>query len=320
MQPSHVYRLWLCGAAVLLTFGYPSGAEEADSTVRLQPRWKEGEKRRFELVKGRRQSGGGAPKLDGTSRTALEIEVLEIQPEGFVVAWTLGETTFDDPAHAKDPTLQAISSMTKDLRTVLELDANASIRAVRNWTDLRDACSRVLEKITADLKAKGVDPAVIQGAHAQVAPLLTSKEGVEQLLTREAQLFYSVVGMELDPEDPNEYEDKLPNPLGGEAFPSRGKFELEDVDKHGGLAKVAWTQTMDPVAAARIMGKTVQELAKKVGKEAPAGQLPKKIDIQDRGAFTVEVSTGWVRVLEYTRRVQVDERVREDRITIRWKG
>ena len=287
--------------------------------MRLQPRWKEGEKRRFELVKSRRKSGVGAAKLDGTSRTDLEIEVLEVLPDGFTVAWTLGETTFDDPAHAKEPLVQAITGMTKGLRTVLELDAQASIRGVRNWTDLRDTCSRFLERFATEMKAKGVDPAVLQGVQAQVAPLFSSKDGIKQLLTRDAQLFYAVVGLELDRGEPHEYEDKLPNPFGGEAFPSKGRFELEDVDEQGGLAKVTWTQTMDPAATGRILEKTIRDLAKSVGKNAPAGQQLKKLDIQDRGKFTVEVSTGWVRVLEYTRRIQTEDRVQEDGTSIRWK-
>ena len=136
------------------------------------------------------------------------------------MAWTLGETTFDDPAQAKEPLLQAVAGMTKGLRTVLELDAKASIRGVRNWTDLRDTRPRVLERIATDMKAKGrISPSSRPFRHRSRRS--SSKDRIEQLLTCEAQLFYAVVGMASRFEE-NPTNTKLPNPFGGEAFPSKG--------------------------------------------------------------------------------------------------
>ena len=85
-------------AAVALALGAAPPCAAAD--VSLLPAWKKGERVEYELVKTRRKERGGVVQSDETTRTPVTVEVLEAGRSGFLLAWTPGETRFDNPALA----------------------------------------------------------------------------------------------------------------------------------------------------------------------------------------------------------------------------
>src|SRR5207247_977646 len=110
--------------------------------------WKKGEKLRFEMVKSRQKVEGAKVTLKVTTRTDLEIEVLSASKDAFLVAWTFGETTFDDPSQAKKPLVQKMTNLLKGYRIVLELDSQAAIKGVQNWRELKEASTKMLDTLT----------------------------------------------------------------------------------------------------------------------------------------------------------------------------
>src|SRR5689334_20844383 len=65
--------------------------------VQLLPRWRQGDRMHFEIEKSRVKTQNGQVTSTMTSRTPLEIEVLEATATGHAVKWSFGETRFDDP-------------------------------------------------------------------------------------------------------------------------------------------------------------------------------------------------------------------------------
>jgi hypothetical protein len=308
----NVISAW--GLLYLLTV--PGLADGAEDSLEVLPRWTKGEKARYEIIKTRRTAQGKSITRKTTTRTALEIEVLSANDDGYVLAWTLGATRFDDPKQAKDPLIRRMGNLLKHKRIILELDSQAAIIGVQNWRELKESSAKMLDVLTEELNAAELDQGTIAKMRSQVASMFATKQQVEQLCTREAQMFFMPLGIELAPSEPFEYEDRLPNAFGGEPFPSRAQFALKAVDRATGRANITWTQTIPPDDARRIMEETLRNLARRLGKPVPDEEQLKNLVIADTAEFVLEVSTGWIYSLTHERSTKTEGTSQEDVVTI----
>ncbi len=118
---------------------------------------------------------------------------------------------------------------------------------------------------------------------------------------------------------PTEYEDQLPNPFGGEPFPSRATFSLKEAERKAGRAIIEWTQKLDPEKSTPIIEKTLQDMAARLGRRLPDGELRESISMEDKAEFVVDLSSGWLDRMTHTRTVKSGEVVQEDNLTIERK-
>lgn len=294
----------------------PASADGAAESVEVLPRWKTGEKAHYEMIKARRKTQGQQVVLNTTTRTDLDIEVLGTDDDGSVLAWTLGATRFDDPKQADNPLVRLMSELLKGQRIVLELDSQAAISGVRNWNELKESSANRMQAIVAELNTAGFDQATIAKLQTQVASMFATKQQVEQVCTREAQMFFMALGIEVAPSEPLEYADSLPNPLGGEPFPSRAQFALKAVDRASDRASVTWTQTVPPDDARRIMEATLRNLAARLGRPVPDEERLRSLSIEDSAEFVLEMSTGWIDRFTHVRTTRTDGDAQEDETTI----
>src|SRR5688572_16838387 len=144
-------------AFVLLAVGTVASA--AVDSFELHPRWKKGERVRFEMTKSREKARLDKLIFKTTTRTEVEVEVLTATEDAFVLAWTLGETKFDDTNETQNVLVQKMANLLKGHRMVLELDSQAGIQSVQNWRELKAASTKRLEILSTELKAAGIDPA-----------------------------------------------------------------------------------------------------------------------------------------------------------------
>jgi len=213
-----------------------------------------------------------------------------------------------------------MANLLKGYRLVLELDSQAAIQGVQNWKELKELSTKLLDDLTNELKAAGVDQATTAKVRTQAASIFATKQQIEQLGTREAQLFFMPLGVEFEKGKPVEFDDKLPNPFGGESFPSRARFSLKEIDKKLGVAKVTWTQTVATEEARRIMEKTLKDMAQRLGKPVPQANTLKTLTLEDSAEFSVELASGWIKAFTHKRVTKTEGTLQEDSLTITRKG
>ncbi|MCU0916871.1 MAG: hypothetical protein MUC88_20275 [Planctomycetes bacterium] len=295
----------------LLNLAPVAWAQEEARKVTLMPHWKKGEKRQYTMVKGRRKTQGSAA-VSGKSTTLVRIEVLDANDAGYLLGWTAGETRIEDPAQAADPFTQALVDLARDVTIVLQLGSDTKLRGVRNWQQLQTLAHKVVEMSVQALQKKGANDAALDKTRRQLLSMFATRQQIEVLFTRSPQVFFAPLGMEYVVGRPREYEDQLPNPLGGESFPTRASFTLEKVDPVADTAIVTWRQEIDPVAGAGVLEKTLRDLAARLGKPVPPGKVLDLINVKDEARFTVDLSSGWPRQLSHTRTTSLAGASQED--------
>jgi hypothetical protein len=292
----------------------------AEITVELLPRWNKGEKQSLELVKSRKKTRGGKVVLETTARTDLDVEIIEANNDGYLLSWTYNETILDNPEQAQNPIIKQMSNLLKGHQIVFEVDSQGYINGVKNWKEMKKKSEEFLNIISKTLRESGLDKTTVDMLCNQVAAMFSTKEQIEMLSTRDAGLYFLPLGKSYMLASPFEYDDLLPNPFGGEPFPSKALLSLESHDVKKNRSIVKWKQTIIPEDAARILEKTFQDLSNRLGKPMPKEDELSTIDIKDYAEFTVIASSGWIEKFKHTRTIKIDASWQKDTSVIRMKG
>jgi hypothetical protein len=302
---------------VLISLPLLGLSDVPNHSVEVLPHWKKGETFRLEVTRTRVKSADGKSTVTGKTHTDFTIEVLNANDNGYLVGWTAGETKFDSPSQAEPSFLRKVVNLMTGLQIILEFDSHGIIRGVQNWKEVKAVALKTLEALATaeDLQREKPDKAL--SLRAQWESMLGTKKQVEELCTREAQVYFMVLGREYAHNNSYEYEDLLPNPIGGEAFPTHAKMTLKTFDKQSDRAVITWSETADPKQVARILESMIKEMSARLGKKPLDGEILKSMSMQDNAEIVVDVATGWVSMLTHSRSVNFGTRAQVDTTSIR---
>ena len=283
-------------------------------SIEVLPHWKKGDTVRLEITRARVKSADGTSTITGKTHTDFTIEVHSANNDGYLVGWTAGKTTFDAPSQAEHSFLGQVVNLMNGRQIMLEIDSHGTIRGVQNWKELRETTLKTLDALAAteNLQKEKPNKALMSSLRAQWESMLGTRAQVEELCTREAQIYFMVLGRGYAPYEPFEYEDLFPNPLGGEAFPTHATMALKMIDKQANQAVITWNQTADPSQVARILDSMIKKMRARLGREPQEGEFPKAITMEDHAEIDVDVNTGWVKTLKHARSVNFGTRAQVD--------
>lgn len=302
-------------AVLLIALCLPlSSFDNTNHVVEILPHWKRGDSFDLTITRVREKSVDGRSTLTGKTHTRFAVQVLSAHTDGYLLGWTAGDTTFEDPSPSESFLRQVVGLM-KGMQIVLILDRQGTIRGVQNWEALRSETVKVMDALltkTADSPQGTTDHRLMSNLRAQWETMFTTKEQVEQLCTRDARIYFMALGRKYRVNEPYEYPDLLPNPLGGAPFPTRARIILKTFDQQSGQAMLSWNQAVDPKAAARILESMIKDLAARRGKKSPDGEFAKTISMEDNADIVVDVRTGWVTRFTRTQSVNLGTRGQTD--------
>jgi hypothetical protein len=270
-------------------------------SLELKPTWIKGDTRQIEIVKQRTKTDQSGTKTDESSRTDVEITVLDAGTDGYVLRWKFGETTFDNPALASDPMVSHLAALNNGLSVEYETDQTGSFLQLRNWQEVKAQMENALNLISEQMEKSGISGEVITPLREQIQTMFSTKEQVEAFALREVQLYHLPFGITYQSGHPIEYENLVPYAF-GDPFPAHATFVLEEYDSVAAHAVIRWSQAVDPEEGRRILLNTLTELARQGGAAPPKEQdLPAPFSIEDANTYVVDTSAGWILSLEYSR-------------------
>ena len=144
MQPSIIHTLLL----VVLYLPLSGFDDLTRHSVEILPHWKKGDSFALAITRTREKSADGQSTLSGKIHTRFTVEVLCADDKGYLVRWTAGETTFDDPAPSES-FLRQVAGLMKGMRIVLQLDERGTIRGVQNWKEFRSETLKAMDALLA---------------------------------------------------------------------------------------------------------------------------------------------------------------------------
>ncbi|HVF65844.1 MAG TPA: hypothetical protein VNE58_17810 [Casimicrobiaceae bacterium] len=276
-------------------------------TVVVEPakQWKVGDEVRYERVKMRSDSNAAKP---ASGRTHIAIKVIEANASGFLVAWRYGRSASDSPSPAAAEAIEQMQQMIEGLEYVLELKPSGELSALRNWQEVRDKALALVDKVMPPAAS-----ATHKHAVAQTKALFATREGVQNVLLREVQLFFMLYGWQLDVGESKSHDELLPNPLGGPPLPAIATVRVTSLD--GDMAMLRYTLAFDRAKAGKIIADSLAAVAKRMGK--PTDDLAKvasSLEVNDEAELAFDVKSRWPQKLTHERVSRIGDRSRADRL------
>lgn len=283
-------------------------------SVEIIPHWNKGDKIELMVTRVRDKSLNGQSAVSGKTHTRFSLEVLHVSTQGYLVGWTVGATTFDVPAPSESVLRQVVGLM-QGIQIVLQIDPRGTITGVHNWEVLRSEMLRNLDGLLAkrsDPQRGQPDQGMMANLRAQWDTMFSTKAQVEQVCTRDAQLYFKILGRTYTWDQPYEYQGFFENPLGGDPFPTRADIVLKSYNWRSEHAVLHWNQSADREQTDRIMRSLVKDLAARKGKHVPEEGFLQTVALENHAEVEVDVGTGWVSKLTETKSVTFGTRAQMD--------
>ena len=296
-------------APTALASDEPPKAEE----VTILPHWKKGEHHTYSWTKITRKTQGEKETARQEVESSMDLSVESADDKAIVLSWKQGARHFHDPEADANPVVRQYDALFEDQVMRLEIDPQeGSIRSVQNWQEIKDRTRQGMELLFKD--REGADPKALAAAREQIENMLRTREQVESLCTKNAQIYFFPLGRQYTVKKTKIYESAYPSPFGGEPILSKGTITLTEYDPQTGHAKVQWGQTSDPAAVKKAVEAFLNDVSKKLGQVPPQLQ-GLTIEIQDKAEFELNAKTGWIDRLTYTHSTRTGDNLQEDTTT-----
>lgn len=307
---------WIVRSAALIFLCLPlwGFGKVPPQSVEITPHWHQGDKSELMVTRVRDKSLNGQSRVSGKTHTRFSLEVLHASPQGYLVGWTVGATTFDVPAPSGS-VLREVVGLMQGMQIVLQIDHRGAITGVQNWEALRSEMLRNLDGLLArrsDSQRGTADQGMMANVRAQWDTMFSTKAQVEQVCTRDAQLYFRILGRTYTWDQPYEYQGFIENPLGGDSFPARADIVLKSFNGRAGQAVLHWNQSADREQTDRIMRSLVKDLAARKGKHVPDEGFLQTISLENHAEIEVDVGTGWVTKVTETKSMNLGTRAQRD--------
>ncbi len=302
---------------VLLYLSNPADYLIQQDSILIQPKWKTGERAEYAWFKTRHLTVAGKRTTLGSSTTPLQLVVLLANKKGFELGWTFGESSIEQSGKTTTNNASPLLDPFKNFQAVIILDEDGDYSRMKNWTDIKKRGEKLIEEYES-LLSKSSDPQAAKAGMQAAKALFSSAAQFEAIGTKDYKLFLMINGLTLGKDDPMEYKDLLPNPLGGPSFPSNARFSLKSMSDDKKTATIVWTQRLNEKATPQIITKTIEAMAKKSGKAVPESQLEKikAFDMKDDAEMIVDLNTGWLTSLHYTRIIKIGDITQEEQTIV----
>lgn len=296
-------RLFLVASAAVL-----AGDER---TVSLPHAWPAGSRYHVEILKSREEFEGGKSVSRNTTRNPVDVEVLARRTEGYTLRWRFGKPVVSTDALIPGALVDRIAGLVEGLTMDLIADASGTVTGLADRASMEAHFERAGGVLVADVEARrALDAAQLDALKRSIAALRGS--ALESAYLQAPQLLTLPSGARLELGLRREYEDRLPNPFGGEPLPSRGSLVLTRLDRDKGEAVVDWRHAIDPERAGPILEASIRAFAARTGQDLPKEAALAFDAIEDAGTWVYDLATGIPKAAVTTRTTTMAGRRRVD--------
>lgn len=259
--------------------------------VPLPHDWRVGTRYHVEHTRTREAFRDGTEPVTSFTTTPVDVEVVARRSDGYTVRWTYGKPNAGTPAGVSAALSEAVVGLVNGLVTDMTTDATGSIVGLADPAAVERHFADASRRAIASLRASG--GATDDQLNAIVATTSRMKgEALSAAYLPAPKAFYMPSGAALVPGVRRTYEDRLPNPFGGDPLPSIASLELRDVKPDTRRATIEWRHTIDPARAGPILEASIRAFAKKSGQELPAGAALSFDAIEDAATYVYDLDTG----------------------------
>ncbi len=270
-------------ASLLFLFSYFNcHSQEDNSSVPFVSYWGMGDSYDFQITKIKQKWKEGVLENNDSNSYRANFLVIDSTDVSYKIKWTY-QTNLDKlniPANLIEK-----FSKYKMTEVIYQTSEVGDFLGVENWKEISDLMNKILGELMNDLAAN--DDSKMKVLKSTFKPLLSaysSREGIEQLILAELQLFHFPFGIEFSTKEPLIYEDQLPNMFGGKPIRGDAKIYIDSVDFDNAYCVLVQEMSLNPEDTKKMILNFFKK-AKLNHREMKRAMKNALIDIRDYNTF-----------------------------------
>lgn len=259
----------MIGIALVPGIGQSDTTDIDTTYVPFVAYWAIGDSYDFRITKIEQRWKEETQVKDDTTSYIGNFTVIDSTENSYTIKWT-----YSTQLGGLDLTPNLIEKLSRFQMTevIYKTTELGEFLEVENWQEISDMMNELFDLLIDHYsEEKNVDKQALENVITPMKAIFASKEGIEGYVLKELQYFHFPLGLEYPANEPVEYEEELPNLLGGGPIRGHSRLYFESVDFDQAYCvlihemKLNPDDTRDMVAAFfRSMGQTGDELEKVV--------------------------------------------------------
>jgi hypothetical protein len=258
--------------------------------------WSKGDTRSFKVSKSKIQYKDGKMVKDERASHSSAVIVLDSLKDSYLLEWKCENNILTGKPLPKE--LGAIAEKYRYLTIKYKTDDAGTFEGISNIEEVTAMIQDLFKMISDNMKPEQVQ------VFKSLKSIYDSPDAISGILTKELQLIHWPMGGVYSTTDTLEYDEQLPNFLGGDPIKGKGKIVVDSVNAEAGLCYM--TNTLN-ISESDSKKAATDMLTKITGamKFASAAEKEKKttemksffdkmsMDISDRNVFIYDYINGW---------------------------
>jgi len=230
----------------LLFIGIFHSIAQTDTTaVPFVSYWSVGDSYDFKITKIKQQWKGEEQTKNDTTSYDANFLVLDSTATSYKIKWSYNNELIENynlPEEFTDS-----FSKYNHMDVIYTTSELGEFVEIENWEEISKMMTSLFDELIDILSKNGeVEKEEFTKIMQPMITMYQSKEGIELMAYKELQLFHFPFGVEFTVGDTIQYEDMLPNMLGGPAIKAPTKLYLDEVDFDDSYCSLIQEMTLDP--------------------------------------------------------------------------
>ncbi|WAC03008.1 hypothetical protein N7U66_05095 [Lacinutrix neustonica] len=227
----------LLSLILLLIFTTPIFSQIDTTKVSFIAYWSKGDNYNFKVTKIKKMWTNDKLTKNDSTQYIANFKVIDSTEKSYTIQWSYKNyliNTYKENLNKIYEDKKAVNEIVKKYdvtKVIYKTDEYGEFLEIVNWQDISKLMSNMLGELEKSIQARKPDKLKeVKQAMKPLAEIYSSKDGIEQLILYELQYFHFPFGTEYDLNSPFEYEQELPNMVGGEPIKGNAKLSIVEVD------------------------------------------------------------------------------------------
>jgi hypothetical protein len=282
-----------------------------DSSADCIAHWKKGDGKILLITHTKEKYVAGQLKSSFDFKHEAHISILDSTISGYTIQWI---NHLPEKVKRTDPALAESLIIFEGLKMIFTISETGSFIKLVNWEEVRDTYVRMMELSLP----KSLDSATQAAVNAS-KQMFSTREMVESALIREIQLFHAPYGGTYTTNE-KKIASELPNPFSGDPFPALQTTKITQLSHEKDYFKLSIRLEIDKIATDKLLENILKKMNVDSKAATEVGEALSSMEITDQSEYEFQESTGWLKVLNFMRRVKAKEIVQTDSYVIEMKN
>jgi hypothetical protein len=266
---------------ILFLFCFQLFAQIDSTNIAFVAYWEEGDTYDYKITKTKQKWKKSELIENNVQSYQIKFFVLKSTPTSYTIKWTYENDLGSNLNLSKD-ILKKLSKY-NNIDIIYKTSETGVFQEIVNWKEVSKLYKNMFDDIINSY-AQGEKAKELREALTPLKNIYNSKEGVEQLILKEIQYFHFPMGLEFETKEIIEFEDEIPNMLGGSPIKADAKLFFEKVDTDESFCVFKHQMTLDKDDTMRVLGEVFAKMNLK-DKEVEKAVKDAVFSIEDKNTF-----------------------------------